>query len=173
MIGIFGVLFLSYVLFWVWNRQRHHPILVTLLGILAVFFLFLFGVWIAYLNDYSKSRNFLGKIADYEAYVGVVESEVTRSTKSSKCILLVERVKSRGQWLACQGKVLIYMDTLFSEGESIAYGDELLIKGQADTILPPQNPGEFDYKRYLRFTNVYNRDYITGRTAIRVNEGKG
>jgi competence protein ComEC len=40
-------------------------------------------------------------------------------------------------------------------GEPFAYGDELIAQGQFSVPSAPMNPGEFDYRAYLRRKNIY------------------
>jgi competence protein ComEC len=40
------------------------------------------------------------------------------------------------------------------------YGDVLLIRGSPQIVQSPSNPGEFDYKRFLTFRNIYHQHFL-------------
>jgi competence protein ComEC len=54
------------------------------------------------------------------------------------------------------GEVLIYL-TNVSEDSLPRYGDYIFVSAKPQEILPPQNPSQFNYKRYLSFHNIYSR----------------
>ena len=47
-----------------------------------------------------------------------------------------------------------------SLSKNLRYGDCILLKTSFSEIKPPQNPGEFNYKRFLSFHNIYHEAYI-------------
>lgn len=53
------------------------------------------------------------------------------------------------------------------------YGDVLLIKGRVDSLEAPQNPGEFNYKRYLSFHNLYQKIYLQNENWQKVDSVQG
>lgn len=59
----------------------------------------------------------------------------------------------------CTGKILSYF-TLDNTAMALAYGDELMLKPNLQTIAPPQNPGQFNYKAYLARKDIYHQAFV-------------
>ncbi len=41
----------------------------------------------------------------------------------------------------------------------LIYGDQVMIKGQPQALSEPANPGEFNYKRFLSFSQIYHQQF--------------
>lgn len=65
----------------------------------------------------------------------------------SHAVLSVTSSLQRGQWTAVSGRVRLSLPEPLSGVEP---GDVLEVVGQLSTPLAPANPGEFDYRNYLR-----------------------
>ncbi len=57
------------------------------------------------------------------------------------------------------GNILLALE-LDSLSNTLDFGDEILVKAKIQTLDPPQNPEAFDYRKLLRFDNIYHRSYI-------------
>lgn len=57
------------------------------------------------------------------------------------------------------GKVILYIRK-DAKGLNLKYGDCLFIRTKFNEVPPPQNPGEFNYKRFLSFHNIYHQTYV-------------
>lgn len=79
--------------------------------------------------------------------------------KSLKVVAEIKSIKQNGEWLNTSGKAMMYLKK-DSNSLKINYGDELIINTTFKPIPAPQNPGEFNYKRFLAFHNVYQQAYI-------------
>lgn len=60
---------------------------------------------------------------------------------------------------AVTGKVLLNLE-VGKQLYDVEYGDCLLIEGSLEAPEPPKNPGEFNYKQYLAFQQIYKRAFI-------------
>lgn len=72
---------------------------------------------------------------------------------------MIERGRTATEWKLITGNVQLYFPKKYFS-ESYRYGDVLLIKGTPQLITPPGNPGEFDYKRFLQFKNIYHQHFV-------------
>lgn len=92
------------------------------------------------------------------AYIRIAEP-FQEKEKSIKVVGEIKRIKHNGSWLNTNGKAMMYFkkDSLALQ---INYGDELIIHTAFKPVPPPQNPGEFNYRRFLSFHNVYEQAYI-------------
>ncbi len=68
-------------------------------------------------------------------------------------------VSSSGKWLNTTGEVLLYFEKDTSS-LAILQGDQIYVKSLFQTILPPQNPGQFNYKQYLAFNQIYQQGFV-------------
>ncbi|MBW8049203.1 MAG: ComEC family competence protein [Cytophagales bacterium] len=129
-------------------------------GIIALISVFLFGILLTKQktnsNDANHILNFNGEIYYYK---GLIVSELTEKAKSYKAELLISEIKNENGWGTASGRILIYF-AKDSTTKMLKYGDRLIIKGSPNLITPPSNPNEFDYKRYLRFHNIYHQHFV-------------
>lgn len=97
---------------------------------------------------------------DFTHYLAMVNGPGEQRAKTTRYEVNVLYCKAPDQWKKSIGKVYLYLD----KDAQFSYGDQLLIKGRPDEISPPQNPGEFDYKRFLSFKGIYHQHFIRGST---------
>lgn len=79
-----------------------------------------------------------------------------QKTNSYRVNANVKAVINAGVFTTASGEVLLNIMT--SNPDSIPrYGDYIIVNARPEEILPPQNPSQFNYKRYLSFHNIYSR----------------
>lgn len=73
-------------------------------------------------------------------------------------------------WVNTTGSLLLYFekDTL---SKRILQGDQVYIKCNLQDILAPQNPGQFNYKQYLSFNEIYQQGYVQGSNWLTLSTG--
>ena len=137
------------------NRQKE-----IVLGICAFLICFFGGALVCKLNteilDPAHFSNFNGSS---KAYLAVVDDELIEKPKSLSTQLQVKAVFQDGKWIVANGKVLAYF-SVNDVSSKLKYGDWLVVKGSPSATEPPQNPGQFDYSRFLTFKNIYHQQYI-------------
>lgn len=69
-------------------------------------------------------------------------------------------IDTTGKQHTSDGLLLLYFDKDSALFARLKYGDVLLVPNTANEIPPPQNPDEFDYKRYLAFNQVFYQAYL-------------
>ncbi|MEM9022217.1 MAG: ComEC/Rec2 family competence protein [Bacteroidota bacterium] len=92
--------------------------------------------------------------------------------RSVKVLAEVERVAHDSTWTSTVGRVLLYFQK-DSVPLDLHYGDRLLVTTSLDTIPPPQNPAEFDYRQYLGFHQVSHRGFVRNGNWTRWQKGAG
>ncbi len=110
-------------------------------------------------TDIRKQDHIIHITAPIEFYKAVVTSSPNEKNRSWKIEVDVEFVKSGGEWIKCQGNIILYCSKE-NLPAPFQYGDVLLIQGQPQLVSGPGNPEEFDYKRFLSFKNTYHQHYI-------------
>jgi competence protein ComEC len=78
--------------------------------------------------------------------------------KSVKVIVEALEIKSFSKWLKVTGKAMVYInkDEL---SKTLKYGDEIFINSSFIEIPDTKNPGEFNYRNFLAFHNIYEQTY--------------
>lgn len=136
-------------------------------GLVALPLVFLLGY--IHLIRQTESRNpdhllhTLEPISFYKAVITKFAEEKARSWKIEAQVLAIHT----GAWEPKVGKVILY----FSKqdfAKPFDYGDVLLIKGGPQNLQAPANPGEFDYKQFLSFKNIYHQHFLRGDDVIKL-----
>lgn len=128
-------------------------------GLIGFSAIFLLGYTQLLLQTESRHSNHLLKLKeDIESYEAVVKSVPESKAKSWKIEVEIIAVKNN-KWHPVNGKVLLYVSKKAGPIDW-HYGDKLLIKGTPQLLKQPANPGEFDFKRFLSFKNIYHQQYV-------------
>lgn len=59
-----------------------------------------------------------------------------------------------------------------SSSINLKYGDLLIFDGNLQLINSPQNPHEFNYKRYLKYKNIYTQAYVQSDSWLLIDQHK-
>ncbi len=92
--------------------------------------------------------------------------------KSMKVVMEILAIKHGNEWKKTSGKAMITLskDTL---SKQIKCGDEVIMKVNFKEIPSPQNPGEFNYKRFLAFHNVFQQAFVKSGNWINTEKNSG
>jgi competence protein ComEC len=137
-------------------RGRALNVISGLVGLLAVAFLGYAHLLLK--TDSRKANHLLSTQERIESYSAIVRSSPESKAKSWKVEVEVTAIKT-SQWQPIKGKVLLYV---FKKGGDVRwrYGDQIIIQGSPQLLKPPANPGEFDFKRFLSFKNIYHQQFV-------------
>lgn len=167
-----------------WSMHLMHPVrgkagptqwaavLLTAAGCLAAG-----GLWFRVWDDAVTAglRPFAGKNVTLE---GVIASEVAPYSGGSRAVLAADRVYLDGREYPAQGRILLLVrgDRAAKES-SWGYGDRVRLRGRLTPPGPPRNPGEFDYRAYLRHRGIgftmAVAGYGRGEALERLGRGHG
>ncbi|MEX2336910.1 MAG: ComEC/Rec2 family competence protein [Fulvivirga sp.] len=89
-------------------------------------------------------------------YLATVQKPGEERANTTRYEVDVVQYKTHTGWKESRGKIYLYMD----KQHDLLYGDRLLITGKPQEISSPQNPGEFDYRRFLSFKNIYHQHFL-------------
>ncbi|UFH52375.1 ComEC/Rec2 family competence protein [Spirosoma sp. KNUC1025] len=140
-------------------RNSIKPIQISA-GIGGLMMLMAFGWAITYQRTASNKPDHLVHLTDtLRAYEGVVSAQPEERAKTYRVELEIRRGKwQNDQWRSLTGRVIVYLDK--ANVPMPRYGEVWLVSGMPRTIDPPLNPGEFNYKRYLSYRNIYHQEYL-------------
>lgn len=153
----------------------------TWAGIGGLLILVSLGWAITYQRTASNRPDNISHLVDtLRAYEGVVSAQPEERAKTYRVELEIRRATlgraTLGQvapeqqtitkttqpttkpWQSVSGRVIVYLDK--ADQPMPRYGEVWLVSGSPRTIDPPLNPGEFNYKRYLSYRNIYHQQYL-------------
>lgn len=85
----------------------------------------------------------------------------------------VIRIYQQDSSFVCIGKLLVTIPVKNDSAATITYGNVLLLPATYKMVEPPQNPGEFNYKRWLANHQVYHQLYIPPEKVFRFKQHAG
>ncbi|MDX2188644.1 MAG: ComEC/Rec2 family competence protein [Bacteroidota bacterium] len=151
-------------------KNRNPSLFRSILGINGAIILYCYGYIV---TQYAYAPNSPNHISNYStnvsSYIGIINSQPEEKDNTFKCELEVQSIKTGNHWKPANGKVLVY----FSKkdlSKMPLYGTQIAIKGNPDTVTTPQNPGEFDLKKYYSYQQIYHRDFVTNKDFIKVGQ---
>ncbi|QHT66441.1 ComEC family competence protein [Rhodocytophaga rosea] len=137
-----------------WKGRLLRPVF----GLLALVLTVLFGYLRTYqVTGYSQPNHIIYQDSAFTYYSGTLVSEVQQRPKNYKSEMQVDRIYRQGQGQPASGKILVYLG---KQDKKPVYGSQVLIKGAPQPILPPANPGEFDYRKYLENQQIYLQHFV-------------
>jgi competence protein ComEC len=92
--------------------------------------------------------------------------------KSLKAVVDILAVKQGNKWMATTGKALMYFKK-DSHSLNLNYGDELVFTTRFKEIAAPQNPDQFNYKRFLSFHNISEQGYVNEQQWKSIEQNSG
>lgn len=144
-----------------------------LYGLAINLLLFLVGYQLTILKtEYFSAAHYSNYLHQHVFIHARIASPPVEKEKTVKAIVECMGMDDGGKQLPVVGKVLVYFQK-DANALKLNYGDELIFKNRLNGIPPPQNPGEFDYRTFLRHKNIVHQAYLrTGDwTACGENSG--
>ena len=143
-----------------WATRRYAKATTDLTGLLALLTVAVLGATLTQRKIESRRADHLGRFGDrVQAYRAVVNDYTVARPKTYATTLLVRAVRVGGRWRAATGSIRISLPRVAGIGAP-QYGQVWLVRGHPDLSKSPLNPGEFDYRRYLEYRQVYHQQYI-------------
>ncbi len=135
-------------------------------GLLALVLLFLCGWFNVLIKNESLRTDHLIRLSKtYRLYQAIITTPAEEKESSWKHTAQVTHVYQGKKWTPISGKVLMYFSKR-SFNTTFCYGDRLIISGMPQEISLPMNPGEFNYRRFLSFQNIYHQHFIGSANKV-------
>jgi len=155
------------VLFLLRNKKTHFKFTTQVL--VGILFTVCF-ITIGYLRTYSYNETRqLHHFSDFKKakyYYITVEDAVIAKEKFYRCYASVNACKdSGGKFNVSQGNLLLYFKKNAVQTKPLV-GNTYLISSNIQPILGPANPGEFNYKQYLTYHNIYYQQFTDSANTI-------
>lgn len=141
----------------------------------GIFSNLVFGFAGVVLHNSHNHLNYQQHFTNYQSqYLVVTLTEPPLLRKNSiKCKAEVLQAVNPNSNTQVDGFVMLYFKKDSSLLAKLNYGSRLLIKNTSQEIKGPQNPYEFNYKRYLAFNQIYRQAYLTAKNFIVIDENGG
>ncbi|GGF18844.1 ComEC/Rec2 family competence protein [Hymenobacter cavernae] len=147
----------------IWATQSKSLGLTNLAGLLALLTIYSAGITLAQQSTESRRADHLYHFGSrIEFYRGVVDDYTVVRPNTYATTVRVSAVRVNGHWQPATGGIRVSIPRQEGQAEVTApqYGDVWLVRGAPAPSKPPLNPGEFDYRRYLAFHQVYHQQFI-------------
>ncbi len=130
------------------------------LGVVINLLLFTFAYQLTIFKTQKFSPNHFSNYCGgtNTVYARLADSYIEKE-KSIKIVMDIVAVKKGADWVNTTGKAIIYIEK-DANALHLKYGDELVMNASFKDIPDPQNPGEFNYKRFLSFHNINSQSYV-------------
>lgn len=128
-------------------------------GIIVSLFLFVSGYNSVILHKEILQPKHFANISTKGIFIASVAEPLQEKDHSYKTILRVRGLKKGNTFIEAEGRILTY----FAKDSAIkppAEGSLITFSADVQPIAPPQNPGAFDYRKYMAANNVYHQVYL-------------
>ncbi len=142
-------------------------------GIFIYPLLFLLGYQLTlFKTEINSPLHFSSQLEPNSLVSAIMCKPFIEKERSLKLEVEIEAVKTGNSWEKVIGHAIIYIQK-DSSALALKYGDKLLFKAGFKEIPAPQNPGEFNYKRFLSFHNINHQTYLGADQWILQSGGHG
>ena len=156
-------LVLAFGLSWWASQRRASPAATDAAGLVGLLAVAALGFARAQAATESRRADHLGQLGGrIEFYRAVVDEPAVVRANTYATTVRVQAVRVAGRWLAATGGVRISLPRHETTAAVPAprYGEVWLVQGTPEPSKGPANPGEFDYRRYLEYHQVYHAQFV-------------
>ncbi len=141
-------------------------------GFIVHSFLLIAGYWltVSISGKYDSTHYSLQKA---DAFLAEIISEPKKSASILRVEALISASYRQGEESTATGKIIISIQTDSGKTSNLKYGDVLLMAASYNSIDPPYNPGEFDYRSYLANHQIYYQAFLNQRQIHLVESDQG
>ncbi|GAB2778141.1 competence protein ComEC [Hymenobacter luteus] len=160
LLPIVAGLTLLFVAAQLWSARQPGPAATDAAGLLAIVVLYAAGAALTQQATESRAPDHLYRFESrVEFYRAVVDDYTVTRPATYATTVRVSAVRVAGQWQPARGGIRVSIPREEGVGAP-EYGDVWLVRGAPAPSKPPLNPGEFDYRRYLQYHQVYHQQFI-------------
>ena len=143
-----------------WAVRLRAPAAPDAAGTVALLAIFVLGATLTQRATESRRADHLFRFGDkVECYQAVVDEATVVRAATFATTLRVQSARVGGRWRTATGGVRVSLPRVAGIARP-RYGEVWLVRGHPDPSKPPLNPGEFDYRQYLAYRQVYHQQYV-------------
>jgi competence protein ComEC len=129
------------------------------IGIWINIILFFAGYQITINHNHTFLPNHFSKIEKGDVFLAFVAEQLQEKEKSVKTVLEVSAVKVGEEWQPAGGKIMAYLRKE-EKAHALRVNDKIVFQSKVSEVAGPGNPGEFNYKKYLSYHQVFHQVFI-------------
>ncbi len=167
-----SLLTFSGIMAWTGFKKINNYTRLWLPGIMLNILLFSFGMTIHFIHHKPFSQKNISLSKNNFFLIKINEPIVGGKNSYKAQALVLGEIDSLKNFRSNRFKLLLY----FKKDSNILklhYGDMLIIKSQIQEISSPQNPEEFNFKKYLGFKHIFFQTFIKPNSFINLNKNEG
>jgi competence protein ComEC len=130
-----------------------------LFGIIVSSFLFVTGYNSVILHKEILRSDHFSKMQTKGIFIAAIAEPLQEKDHSFKTILSIKGIKKGNAIVEAEGRILAYF-AKDSINKPPSEGSIITFSADVQPISPPQNPGAFDYRKYMATNNVYHQVYL-------------
>lgn len=141
-------------------------------GVLFCIAFFFLGTALVQFNTQSFSKHHFSTYSNCTSYKAEILEAPIEKKNSYKVIVKIKAVHEASRWHSTNGKLLCYIEKnnhTLSSKYFPKQGDVFLFSSTINPTEEAKNPGQFDYKQYLYYHNIYHQAYIKKTELTFVN----
>ncbi len=143
-----------------WASQQRRPEITDFAGLLALLAVYVTGAALTQQATESRADNHLYRFGrEIEFYRAVVDDYTVVRPATYATTVRVSAVRVGGKWQPALGGIRVSIPRDLGVAAP-TYGDVWLVRGAPAPSKAPLNPGEFDYRRYLEYHQVYHQQFV-------------
>lgn len=120
----------------------------------------------------EKDRQLAGLNAlEYTSFTARVKTIPEKRSNAIRFEILTEQFRRGNHWVGYPVRALIYLPDSLSVIPKP--GDRLVVNSRLEQPSPPQNPGQFDYARYLRNKGILFTAFVNGSSCRLISAAEG
>jgi competence protein ComEC len=123
------------------------------------------GILFSYLKDAKNDPSHLLYQNQVEGYLGEVEDLDQKKPNTFANRIRVKYVVRGKEYISAVGEIIIYHQL----PQPLLPGEIVWIKGSPATIIPPKNPYEFDYRKFLAHQQIFHSHFV-GTQVTRIGQ---
>ncbi len=131
-----------------------------LYGVIVMCLLFILGLVCTYFNNELNKSNHFSNIQKAKYYEVLLDDALIEKENFYRAYAkVIKTYDSASSVHNTAGRILLYLPKTDLKNTP-HIGDVLIIKAKAELVAPPINPGEYDYKKFLAYQNIYHRQFL-------------
>ena len=143
-----------------------------LAGLIVHILILAAGYWLTVdISEVYNTTHYRFKKADI--FLAEIQNEPKISGRIVRFEARIRKAYFQDRKLVARGKIIISIQSDSTKALNLKYGDLLLIPGKYDSIDPPYNPGEFNYKSYLSDRQIHHQAFLDNDQFYLLDRGNG
>jgi len=171
---VINIVFLLILAFLAWPRKYLFPYKHRYIsGIVQYLAFFFMGIALTQFQHNYHDKNYFGQYLPKAKFAMVTVIEPPeKKPKSIKLIVQVRKMGDDKGYRLTKGTAVVYLEK-DSLARSLSYGDIIFLPNRFQKVKGPQNPDQFDYRKYLNNSGIVYQAYFKSGNWSKLNRRGG